>query len=254
MVETTPPSRAPASTSERLRIDVWSDVVCPFCWIGKRHLEQGIERAGLAGQVQVVFRSFELNPAMRGSQPIREYLAKRFGSAAQAARIVEHVKSMGASAGLAMDFDRAIAASTFDAHRLSHLARERGVGDAVMDGLMRAHFAEGADVADPATLRRVATAAGLDGAEVDRVLASDAYADAVRADQAEARGYGIGGVPFFVVGGRYAISGAQPVELFAQTLARAQAEGAPFAQVGEAGASCADDACDLPVADDVQRG
>lgn len=223
-----------AAQDTPIRIEVWSDVVCPFCWIGKAHLDRALDRLGMRDEVDVVFRSFELNPLMQGSEPVAEHLARKYGGPAQAQRILEQVARMGAQAGLPMDLSRAVAASTFDAHRLSHLAQELGRGHELMDGLMMAHFAEGADIADLATLRRVAVERGLDASRVDRLLASDEHAASVRADQAEARSYHVRGVPFFVLAGRYSISGAQPVELFVEALARLRAERAAGAPSDEA--------------------
>lgn len=248
MVDTTMAATSPGN-AEKIGIEVWSDVVCPFCWIGKAHLEQALDRLRMRDEVEVVFRSFELNPGETRSEPVHEHLARKYGGPARARQMSQNVARMGQAAGLAMDFDRAVVGSTFDAHRLAHLAREKGRGNEVMEALMKAYFSEGMDVADHEALRRVAVEAGLDGSDVDRVLASDAYADAVRADVAQARAYNVGGVPFFVLAGRYAVSGAQPVELFVEALARVRAERAPLTLVGE-GAACVDGACEAPVAAD----
>ncbi|HWG90532.1 MAG TPA: DsbA family oxidoreductase [Candidatus Thermoplasmatota archaeon] len=238
---------ATPQTSPRLRVDIWSDVVCPFCWIGKRRLEAAVKQLGMEGEVEVVFRAFELNPALKASKPLTEYLGAKFGGPAQAKAMTQHVARMGAPDGLTFDFDHAIAAPTFDAHRLTLLAQEHGLGRPVMERFMRAHFAEREDLADHGTLRRLAAEAGLDAAAVDRVLGSDAYAKEVREDQGLARAYGIQGVPFFLIDGKYGVSGAQPVEVLARgiTLAR-DARGSTAALPPEAGASGDADACDVP--------
>lgn len=214
-----PTTPRPAS---RLLIEVWADVVCPFCWIGKRHLEEALRRLGLEDEVEVRHRAFELNPGLARSRPLREYLAERFGG--DAGSMTRHVAAMGAPQGLAFDFGRAVAAPTFDAHRLVLHAQEKGLGQSVMERLMRAHFQEAADLADHATLRALAVEAGLAGDEVDALLPSDRLAAQVRADEAEARQAGVRGVPFFVLDGRYALGGAQPVETFVRALSRVQAE------------------------------
>lgn len=213
-----------------MRIEMWSDVVCPFCWIGKRHLEEAVTRLGVEGEVEIVQRAFQLNPSMGSSLPLPEYLARRFGGRENAQRMIEHVKTMGQPAGLSFDFEGAVAARTFDAHRVIRGATERGVGNAVAERFMRAHFTEGADLADRATLRRLAVEAGLDAGEADRVLASDdAFADEVERDALEAHALGARGVPFFVIDRRFGVAGAQPVEAFVEALRRAKAAAPPSA-------------------------
>jgi predicted DsbA family dithiol-disulfide isomerase len=207
---------------EPVVVEMWSDVVCPFCWIGKRHYEEAVRRLGAPNGFRLVQRAFELNPAAGAPMPVYDYLAKKYGGGPEWGRaMTRRVAAMGANAGLTFDFDRALAVNTFDAHRVVRLATERGLGDAVVERLMRAHFAEGADVSDRATLARLAVEAGLDAASVEETLRSDAYAKEVRADEAKAGEIGVGGVPFFVVDGRYAVYGAQPVEHFASVLAKA---------------------------------
>lgn len=209
-----------------MRVEMWSDVACPWCWLGKRHLEEAIRQAGLARDVVVDVRSFELDPRPRPTVPANEHLARRLGGAARVDAVHRRLAEMGERVGLRYDFDRALVATTFDAHRVHHLAKTRGLGPEVVERLMRARHAEGADLADHATIRRLAVEAGLDGAEVDRTLSSGAYAADVRADEAEAAALGIQGVPFFVLDGRLGVSGAQPVEVLLEAL-RAARDGAP---------------------------
>lgn len=204
-----------------MKVEVWSDIACPYCWLGKHHLQEAIRRAG-ADDVEIEFRSFELQPNARATRPVREYLAERYGSLAHIDAAHERLARAGRAVGIDYDFEAALMANTFDAHRLHHLAKARGVGEAVMERLLRARQGEGADVSDGATLRRLAIEAGLDAAEVDEVLAGDAYADDVRGDERAARELGIQGVPFFLFDRRYAVSGAQPVEVFEQALAAAR--------------------------------
>lgn len=200
-----------------MRIDVWSDIACPWCWLGKRHLEVALERSGLAADVR--FRAYELQPGARQSVPARDYLRARYGDDAAIDRIQARLAAMGDRVGLPYDFERQLMANTFDAHRVHKLAEDRGVGGAVLDRFMRAYHAEGADLADHATIRRLAVEAGLDAGDVDAALASDAYAAEVRRDEAEARAVGVEGVPFFVVDGTRALAGALPVEVFERALA-----------------------------------
>jgi predicted DsbA family dithiol-disulfide isomerase len=202
-----------------LLVEVWSDIACPWCWLGKHHLEAAIR--GLGEPVEVEFRSFELQPQAGASRPVNEYLAERFGDARAVDAAHERLALMGRAVGIEYDFERALMSNTFDAHRVHHLAQARGVGPAVLERLMMARQGEGADVADHATLVRLAVEAGLDRAEVEQVLASEAYAAEVRADEAKAATYGIRGVPFFVFDGQLAVSGAQPVAVFEGALREA---------------------------------
>lgn len=204
-----------------LRIDVWSDLVCPFCWIGKRRLDDALARTGT--KAQVVLHAFELDPGHGDSGPLLEHLARKFGSVERAHAMTRHVTSAGATDGLVFDWARAVAANTFDAHRLVLHAQASGDGGLLMERLMRAHFEEGADLADAPTLVALATQAGLDPEEARRVLASDAFTLEVREDEAGARDGGVTGVPFFVFDGRFALAGAQGVETFERALAAAAA-------------------------------
>lgn len=204
-----------------LRIDVWSDVVCPFCWIGKRRLDEALARHGLQ-DAEVVYHAFELDPSTQGSRPLLEHLERKFGGATNARAIVQRTESMGAASGLKMDFAHAIAASTFDAHRLILHAQRQDKGREMTERLMRAHFAEALDVSERATLARLAAEAGLDAADAARFLESDELGDAVREDQAAARSLGIRGVPFFVFNRRLGLSGAQPAEVFDEAIRQAR--------------------------------
>lgn len=204
-----------------MKVEVWSDVACPFCWLGKHHLVEAARRLGQP--IEVEYRSFELQPGASGVRPVREYLAERYGDLAGIDAAQERLTEQGRAVGISFDFERAVMSNTFDAHRIHHLARSKGLGDVVMERLLRARQGEGADVADHATLRRLGVEAGLDGADVDTVLSSDAFAADVRADEVKARAYRIQGVPFFVLDGRLGVSGAQPVEVFMDALAQAAA-------------------------------
>lgn len=207
-----------------MRIDVWSDVVCPWCAIGKAHLDQALERFESKGEVTIVWHSFELDP---GAPPVAEgalvdALARKYGrSRAQAQAMMDQVAERGARAGLELRFDRARSGNTFDAHRVLHLAAERGRQTETLTRFFRGYFAEGEAIGDRPTLERLAADAGLDAAEVREVLASDRYADAVRADEETARRLGVSGVPFFVFDERLGVSGAQPPDVLLDVLRRA---------------------------------
>jgi predicted DsbA family dithiol-disulfide isomerase len=230
----------------QLRIDIWSDIACPWCYVGKRHLEQALSRFPDAKSVDVVWHAFELNPAAaRESQegPYAERLAKKYGmSTKEAQGRIDHLVSVGKADGLTLDFERIRPGNTFDAHRIVHYAREVGLQDAVKERLLRGYLSEGEAIGDREAVARLAVDAGLDADRVSAILASDEYAREVRADEAEAQKLGIHGVPFFVVGGRYALSGAQPAELMGKALEQAWAELAAPVAFAE-GAACGPDGC-----------
>lgn len=214
-----------------MRIDIWSDVICPYCWIGKRHLEKALatfreEHPDVP--VDVVWRAYELDPGapvLTGSdrtETAAEMLSRKYGmTLAEAEAAQEQMAASFAELGLSFDWRSARICSTFDSHRLAAMAAEHGVADEVDEALRRAHFSEGRAISDPAVLRDIAAEAGLPVAEVDRVLHGDAYSEDVRRDIEAARRIGVRGVPFFVFDSRLAVSGAQPVEVFTQALEQA---------------------------------
>ncbi|HTV22907.1 MAG TPA: DsbA family oxidoreductase [Polyangiaceae bacterium] len=230
----------------QLRIDIWSDIACPWCYVGKRHLEQALGSFPEAKSVEIVWHAFELNPsAARETHegPYAERLAKKYGmSPKEAQSRIDHLVSVGKSDGLTLDFERIRPGNTFDAHRIVHYAREAGKQDAVKERFLRGYLSEGEAIGDPAVVARLAVDAGLDAERVSAILASDEYAREVRTDEAEAHRLGIHGVPFFVVGGRYALSGAQPAELMGRALQQAWSELAAPVEFGE-GAACGPDGC-----------
>ncbi len=229
-----------------LRVDVWSDIACPWCYVGKRRLEAAIAQVGTRADVEVVWHAFELDPA---APPVRDSsesyatrLANKYGtSAAKAQGMLDNMTNVAAIDGLDFHFERVRAGNTFDAHRLIHLAGERGLQDAMKERLLRAYMTEGEAIGDREVLVRLATEAGLDAEEVRGVLASDGHADAVREDEASARELGITGVPFFVVDRKYAVSGAQPADILATVLNRALDDQLPAEPAD--GAVCGPDGC-----------
>lgn len=196
-----------------LRIDVWSDIACPWCYVGKRRLEAAL--AQFPRPVELVWRSFELDP---GAPKLQDSavspaarLARKYGtSVPEAEAMLARMTTTAAADGLELHFDRLRSGNTFDAHRLLHLALADGHQDALKERLFRAYFSEGLALGEPGVLARLAAEVGLDPARVAQVLASDEYADDVRADEAEAHSIGVRGVPFFVLGGSHAVSGAHP--------------------------------------------
>ena len=207
---------------DRVVVDVWSDVVCPFCHLGDTLLSQAIER--FDHPVEVRYHSFQLMPELPvgPGRHVVDVLSETKGiTREQAEAMNAQVAARAATVGLDLRFDTALVANTRDAHRLLHLAREHAVQGDVAARLFRAYFTEGRDIGAPGVLADLANDAGLDRDEVLRMLATDEHAHAVDADIAWARQLGITGVPFFVLDGRYAVSGAQPAELFDQALATA---------------------------------
>ncbi len=208
-----------------MRIEVWSDVVCPWCYIGKRRLERAVDEYD--GEVEVVWRSFQLDPTapMVPTESVAEHLGRKYGGGVEAGlQMIERVDAVAAEEGLVYRQAEAQRANTVDAHRLLHLAAEAGHQGELKEALLAAYFTQGRNIADHDTLRELAVSVGLAADEVDEVLSSDRYGDAVQADIDQARAYGANGVPFFVVDGRYGVSGAQPVEVFREVLARAAGE------------------------------
>jgi predicted DsbA family dithiol-disulfide isomerase len=232
----------------KMRIDVWSDIACPWCFVGKRRLEAALERLPERDQVEVVWRAFELDPqAPRErdrSVSYAERLSKKYGSPlpqaqAQIARMTETAKADG----LDFDFEHIRPGNTFDAHRLLHLAEVRGLQDAVKERFLLAYMSEGEAIGDPEVLQRLATEAGLPAEDVRAVLSSDTYAAEVREDEREAHELGINGVPFFVFDERLALSGAQPAELFLSALKQAFADRAAQPESFQEGAVCGPEGC-----------
>ncbi len=207
-----------------MKVEIWSDVMCPFCYIGKRRFENALEQFPGKEHVEIEWKSFQLNPDMKTdpSKSINDFLAEHKGiSVAQAKQMNDRVTAMAAEVGLQYDFDKAIAANSFDAHRLSHFAKRYGKQDAVEEALFKAYFTEGKNTADHETLVALAAEAGLNADETRAMLSGTDFADAVNNDIYEAQQVGARGVPFFVFDNTYAVSGAQPSELFLQMLKKA---------------------------------
>ncbi|MDP9394202.1 MAG: DsbA family oxidoreductase [Actinomycetota bacterium] len=231
-----------------MKVEIWSDVVCPWCHIGKRRFEAALARFAHRDDVEVVWRSFELAPdaPRHMTEPLDRHLASKYGVPLEQARAMQQrMTGTAADEGLTFRFDIARSGNTFDAHRVLHLAAERGVQDAVKEAFFRAYLTDGEPIGDPDTLVRVAAGAGLDADEVRRVLGQGTYGDAVRADEREAAALGVSGVPFFVVDRTYGVSGAQPAELLLEVLEKAWADAHPLTLVtsGTDDASCADGSC-----------
>ncbi|TXH23846.1 MAG: DsbA family oxidoreductase [Elusimicrobia bacterium] len=205
-------------------IGIWSDVLCPFCYIGKRELEGALEEFEHRDKVRVEWRSFELDPhaTKGGEQDTYAMLVERYGiSHEEAVQRVQGVVQRAASVGLTFRMDLAKPTNSFDAHRLLQLAKQQGLGDAMKERLLHAYFTEGLHIADHEVLQKLAAEVGLEATMVTALLSSDHLADEVRNDELEARRYGVQGVPFFVLDERLAVRGAQARSTFLAALRQA---------------------------------
>lgn len=226
-----------------MKVEIWSDVVCPWCYIGKRRFESALTEFEHGDQVEVIWRSYQLDPhAPRASEEkTLEMLAQKYGvSVEQAAKMQARVSAIAAQEGLEYHLDQTRHENTFDAHRLLHLAAERGFQSEAEERFFRAHFTEGKALGDAETLVQLTSEVGIAEDEARAVLDGDAYADAVRADIRRARMFGIQGVPFFAVDEQYGVSGAQPSEVLKEVLEQAWTESHSLIKV--AGSASEDDA------------
>ncbi|MEG0185927.1 MAG: DsbA family oxidoreductase [Stenotrophomonas sp.] len=228
-----------------MKIDIWSDVVCPWCWIGKHRFQQGVALLGDdAPDIEVHWHPFLLDPdAGTTPVPLREAYVAKFGSAERTAQVLSQTQTTARAEGLPMDFDQGqVRVTTLPAHRLLWLAGREGVQAAVGEALFRAHFVEGRNLADPQTLIAAAAAGGIAAERVTALLASDEGLPEIQAQLAQAQALGIQSVPTFVVNDRYAIQGAQPPEAFAQALRQIAAD-MPEAPAAAQGGQCDVDGC-----------
>lgn len=203
-----------------MKIEIWSDIMCPFCYIGKRHLEQALtEFPDLA--VQIEWKSFQLDPSItpQPGKNVYAYLAERKGlSLAESKAMHKNVSDSAAAVGLRYDFDKAIISNSMRAHQLIQLAKTKGQGDLMEEVFFSAYFCEGEDLNDDNTLMRLGIKAGLNPLDIQETLAENSFSAAINNNINEAQQIGVRGVPFFVFDRKYAISGAQPVAAFIETI------------------------------------
>jgi predicted DsbA family dithiol-disulfide isomerase len=229
-----------------VKVEIWSDIACPWCYIGKRRFEAALAAFPHRDEVEVQWRSYQLDPTLPDHHDGTEldYLVDRKGlSRDQVVRMFEQVTAIAADEGLTYDFASVVVANSFAGHELLHLARARGAGDRVKEALLSAHFEHGEDIGDREVLVRIGVEAGLDADEIARDLASHTWRDSVVADITGASSLGIRGVPFFVLDEKYGISGAQPTELFTQALEHAWRESRPLVMVSPTTGASTDAAC-----------
>ncbi|MDW0118009.1 DsbA family oxidoreductase [Sporosarcina thermotolerans] len=235
-----------------MKIEVWSDYVCPFCYIGKRRLEEAIESTNLTGQTEVVFKAFQLDPntPVSANGSAVEGLTKKFGiSQTEAERMMANVAEQAKTVGLNYDVEGMKVANTYNAHRLAKLAEQEGKADAVSERLLEGHFVKGEALGDESTLVAIAEEVGISKDRVQQMLQSDEFSNEVKKDIGEAGQIGVQGVPFFVINRKYAISGAQPAQAFEEALRKVAAEEGIQPQLkvlGKEGQGlCTDDNCEI---------
>jgi len=235
-----------------MKVEIWSDVMCPFCYIGKRKFEAALEQFPQKDKIQVEWKSFQLNPAIKTEpgRSLNEYLADAKGwTLEHAAQMNEHVSSIAAEVGLDYHLDKAVVANSFDAHRFVQYAKTKGKGDDAEEQLFKAYFTDGKNTADHETLLDLGSQIGIDTNELKTVLEGSKFSDEVRNDIYEAQQVGARGVPFFVLDRKYAVSGAQQPETFLGALEKSfgeweKANPAPLISFAD-GASCTPDGnCD----------
>jgi predicted DsbA family dithiol-disulfide isomerase len=232
-----------------MKVEIWSDVVCPWCYIGKRRFEAALDHFAHRDEIELRWRSFELDSEAPASSYEQGRHAERLATkyrctVAEAQAMLDNVTKNAAQEELVFRFDLARSGNTFDAHRLLHLALEHDLQDQLKERLDHATFSEGLPVSDHGALRTVAIEVGLPAPEVDSVLGSDRYSESVRADEAQARAYGISGVPFFVIDGKYGLSGAQPGDVILRALEQAWSGRQQLTEVPNGHmAACEGDSC-----------
>lgn len=231
-----------------MKVEIWSDVKCPWCYVGKRRFEKALADFPHRDDVEVTWKSYQLDPGLPehydGTE--EQYLSERKGIAPEQLRQMwQHLSQQAEGEGLAFDFDRIVVGNSFTAHRFLHLAKASGRGDAAKEAVLSAHFEQGLDTSDVDVLTSLGTGIGLDEAEIRDTVAGDRFAGDVHRDIQEARTLGVQGVPFFVVDRKYGISGAQPVEVFRQALDTAWRQANPLVSLAPSadGPACGPEGC-----------
>jgi len=231
-----------------MRVDIWSDVVCPFCYIGKKRLEAAAEQAGL--ELEVHWHSYELDPEAPVRQEVSnsERLAQKYGrTLTEVEEMQRNIAAMAAEEGIQFNWDNANSGNTFNAHRIIHLAQSKGLGSEAKEAFFYSYMTQGLAIGERETLEDVAARIGLNPVEVDDVLNSDEFADFVKFDEEVARDQlKVTGVPFFVFDQRIALAGAQPREVFLQVMEKALEAPQQASSPAEDAAICTEDNCDVP--------
>ncbi|WP_341300715.1 DsbA family oxidoreductase [Lysinibacillus sp. FSL H8-0500] len=233
-----------------MKIEIWSDYVCPFCYIGKKQLEKAIQDMGYDGQVELIYKSYQLDPTtpVDSNVTVYESLAKKYGmSLEKAQEMTEGVTARAKEVGLNYDFSDLMEENTLKAHRLVKWAEQQGDVTALVESLLHSHFIEGKRIGQDEVLLTIAEQVGLQREEVAKVLVADTFKDEVEADIQEGQQLGVRGVPFFVLNRKYGISGAQPQQVFEETLRKVAEEEGLQPKLTMAGSEdsgiCTDDSC-----------
>ncbi len=227
-----------------MKVEIWSDIVCPFCYIGKRKFENALKNFEQKDNVEVVWRSFQLDPEMKpvAGQSVHQYLAKRKGVTLEKGKEMnDYMSGLAKEVGLQYNFDKAIINNTMDAHRMLHFAQQHGVQNEAKEALLAAYYTDGKDTGDRETLVAIGESVGLNADELRTVLQSDKYRDEVLHDQQRAQEVGAQGVPYFVFNDKYAVSGAQPTDVFEQVLDKVWEEEKPVVETLSADGFCTPD-------------
>jgi len=238
------------NTEQKMKVDIWSDIMCPFCYIGKRKFEKALEQFDHKNEVEIVWHSFQLDPGIKymPDRNLYDYLAERKGQSREwSVKVHGQMTEMAKEVGLEYNFDKAVIANSFDAHRLIQMAKQQGKGDAAEEQLFKAYFTEGRNMSNPEVLAQIGSEIGLNANEVKQMLGSDDYKDAVAEDINMAETLGARGVPFFVIDEKYGVSGAQAPETFLGALTQAWQEKEPAITTlgSNDDATCGPDGCAL---------
>ena len=232
-----------------MKIEIWSDVMCPFCYIGKKNFEQALEKLPFKDEVEVEWKSFQLDPTLElgETKTTAEYFREKKGfPEEQAKQMTAQVVNMGKASGIDFNFEKALITNTFPAHKILHLAKKYGKSSEMEEELFKAHFLNGENVGSVEVLSNLAENLGINKAEALRTLSSDEFDDEVNQDVTEGRNNGVTGVPFFILNGKYAVSGAQPAELFEEALTQTYNETVkPFKSSTDSDLSCDTDGCSI---------
>lgn len=231
-----------------MKVEIWSDIACPFCYIGKHHFEQAVEALPEGSDIEVEWKSFELDPHAQKDyeDDIYTLLANKYGQTREwAIRSAESMKQKGEDIGLEFNFDHTISTNSFDAHRLLHLAKPEGLQNKAEEALFEAYFRDGKHIGNHESLVSIGKSIGLEENAIQAMLASDQFSKEVREDEATSQQFGIRGVPFFVINRKHGISGAQPVSHFVDVLKKALDEDVvSLVQESKDGDACGPGGCD----------
>lgn len=232
-----------------MKVEIWSDVMCPFCYIGKHNFEQALAKLPFKNEVEVEWKSFQLDPTLEPTETktTLEYFKEKKGIPEnQASQMIGQVSQMGAQSEINFNFEKALITNTFSAHKLLHLAKKHNKSSEMEEALFKAHFLYGENVGSIKSLVSLAEKVGIDKEEALQTLNSDQFENEVNQDISEAKNNGVTGVPFFVLDGKYAVSGAQPIESFEQALQQTYQETkSKFTDLSNGGASCDADGCSI---------